>query len=200
MKRLKGGTYQVLGSGGYGCSLLLDETTVGKVNFLAPIWKEWDDTADDTTFLRLQSKIRDLDPNENYFITIRDILYLPFESIQDCYFDWAKRNDRSLKTFPKFFAVYVQSRVKPMTEWTVPDLDHALQGLKLLHSAKIVHNDIHIGNFGMKHSRPVYIDMDSAWYAQDPSIRVLRNGRTTLEKDRTFFYDYELFIRMLEKL
>jgi hypothetical protein len=182
--QIRGG-YTVIASGGYGCTIRIDETTVGKILFSDPIWKEYDENATDDDFMRVQTSIRALDPDETYFITIRDIRYLPYDAVKDCVDNWLarmkdfrrKREEprvRAQKQFPVYIQTAVDSDVHPET-WTFEDFDHALTGLKRLHAHDLTHNDVHKGNFGMHNGHPVYLDMDSAWYARP--LEIVRNRR-----------------------
>ena len=86
---MKGGT--ILGRGAEGCVLALNDTEVAKVLFVTPWWKKRGISNAD--FMRLQSKIRSLDPEEDFFIATKRFVIAPLEtlpiemqtSIQSCW-------------------------------------------------------------------------------------------------------------------
>ena len=173
----KGG--KPIASGGYGCVFELDDPKlVGKINFVEPMWMEHEGMTFER-FMGLQRAIRTIDPNERYFITIREAkpIKVTDEKVQECYTDWAKKategsienyKDKKLSTLN----YYTMTRVQPtnVAAWSELQWQHALTGMNLLHDYNICHNDIHAGNFGLKDGNPVYIDMDGASYAASPSL------------------------------
>lgn len=53
-------------------------------------------------FMCLQSAIRSIDPNERYFITIRDAIDVSVtdNKVQECYTDWARKvTERSIENY-----------------------------------------------------------------------------------------------------
>lgn len=172
----KGG--KSIASGGYGCVFELDtHELVGKINFVEPMWMEHGMTF--KNFMDLQRAVREIDPDERYFITIRDAIEVSVtdDRVKECYKDWAsKATARSIENYIakklSTLTYYTMTRVQPtnVAEWSESQWKHALEGMNLLHRNNICHNDIHPGNFGLKDGDPVYIDMDGASYAAMPSL------------------------------
>lgn len=206
---MKGGN--ILGTGGYGCVFDYDANIVGKINFLDPMWMEDPNIENYETFVRIQEKIHEIDPNENYFIPVRKIVAIPYNhpSIPECLYQWSL--NASEKSFLKVqqkiekkesFEVYLQTKVDIAPEikkWNLKQVRHAYLGLKLLHQNGICHHDISIGNFGFKNNLPVFIDMDGSGPCDDPILRVL-DGKPKLSLANSACEDFEAFRKMLQDL
>jgi hypothetical protein len=201
----KGGV--TIASGGYGCVFEIDANTVGKINFVEPMWMEHDGMTFDK-FMAIQSAIRAIDPDEKYFITIRDatVINVNDDRVKECFANWAtKASPVSIRKFknaaPSTVTYYSMTRVEPtnVRDWSEAQWRHALAGMNLLHKNNICHHDIHAGNFGLKGGMPVYIDMDGAGYAREPSLSINRNGVKDLALYDTIETDTLNFRKMLEK-
>ena len=180
----------VVATGGYGCVFTYMHKNlgdcVGKVNFIEPMWMENEDASPEK-FRAIQNKIFSLDPKENYFITVRDIVKFSstHEDISKCVAlyneKWKGRNIKFKKG--QILDAYIQRRVDsapPISEWTPEQKQHAFNGMQLLHMNNLCHNDISLQNFGFRNGLPVYIDMDGAWEDKKINLSSRRNGRITL--------------------
>jgi len=201
----------ILGIGGYGCVFEFKEEKyegyAGKINLIgSPIWKEDDETRSEAQFLEYQKQILTLDPEEKYFIPIRQIILMNknYPPIQKCikkYIEEHKKRERALPPIPDKISVYLQRKIEmapPVKIWSAEQLNHALHGLTLLHSIGMSHNDVHQGNYGLRRGMPVLIDMDSAWKSNALAIQSFNLGY----KLRTWgssFLDIKAFQRMLER-
>jgi hypothetical protein len=184
-KSLIGG--EILGKGGYGCVIVLDEKTVGKINYgNRPMYTEFGITSVDE-FMSIQTEIFKLDPLENYFITTRKIIEIASNDlrIKDCV-----END---KNPPTKYDVYIQSRVlkpPPVSDWTSNQVQHAIDGLYMLHKNGYVHNDVSFNNFGFHNNMPVYIDMDGGSRSKPVRVRNVR-GKCVVDLNETHAFDFQ---------
>jgi len=196
----------VVATGGYGCVFTYMHKTlgdcVGKVNFIEPMWMENEDASPEK-FRAIQNKIFRLDPKENYFITVRDIVKFSstHQDILKCLKDYNERwEGRNIK-FKKeqILDAYIQRRVDPappISECTPEQKEPALNGMKLLHANNLCHNDIALQNFGFRNGLPVYIDMDGAWEDKELTLSSRRNGRITLSTFGTKYVDVDALKRV----
>jgi hypothetical protein len=206
---LKGGedykNVQILGVGNSACVYSVGDLAF-KVNFITPTWKRDEDLLhkrDSQEFMNLQKKILDMDPFQQYFCPILDIKTMDSEypPIQQCLQKFNERQiimGRPIQT-PSEVEIYIQKKVikaPPLQQWSKEQLEHALQGLFLLHKHDICHTDIHIGNYGLHRNLPVLIDMDSAWYAKPFKVGGHR-GSLTIKTKGTKYEDLKQFKNMV---
>ena len=163
----------IVGVGGYGCVFNVGKTKsgeswVGKMNFNnTSLLNEFG--VDIETFKIIQSKIFKSDPDNKYFITTRKVLQLNRDHalLKECLkLEKGKGSEK--------YDIFLQKRVEsspPIQEWNKRQVQHAIDGLKLLHSIGIVHNDVGEKNFGFLNNLPVYIDMDSASFSKPVRVR-----------------------------
>lgn len=209
----------ILGIGGYGCVFEFLEPKykgyAGKINLAGtPMWKE-DELLDgilrsEAQFLNYQKQILDLDPEEKYFVPIIEIIYMDknYPPIKKCiqkyiekHYESNNKRKREPEPIPEKIAVYIQRKVDvaPSVKfWSKEQLNHALTGLKLLHSIGLAHNDVHEGNYGLKKGMPVLIDMDSAWKSNSLEIKSFQSGYS-LKTWGSSFQDMVAFKRMLDR-
>jgi hypothetical protein len=203
----------ILGLGGYGCVFEFNDPKyagfAGKINIVgSPMWSEGEvgEIRTENQFQIYQKQILSLDPKEKYFIPIREIIYMDknYPPIKRCIEKYReKHSDRRRKPalIPDLIAVYIQTKVDlapPVKFWNYEQLNHALFGLKLLHSIGIAHNDVHAGNYGIKNGMPVLIDMDSAWISNPLIIQKFFWGFSMRSWGSTH-EDIKAFKRMLER-
>jgi len=175
----------IIGTGGYGCVFSVGFKNgieyVGKMNFNNdPIWTEQIGKIPNlnvNTFLQMQKAIFAGDPEEKYYITTREVLQMSGQdiNIQNCNSLKIQKNDRRNIKLLDTYDVYIQRRVDPsppISKWTVSQIQHALDGILLLHSLGFAHNDIGQHNYGFLHGNPVLIDMDSALPKRNPYLRI----------------------------
>jgi hypothetical protein len=180
-KQVSDDDYNVIGYGGYGCVFEIGfENKVGKMNFgNKAMYTEHGTTLGE--FMKIQADIFSIDPSEQYFITTTNVVKMQATDpiISHC----LKIEARSGKPDRKQeYDVFIQTRVSPaldINEWNYEQVNHAINGLNLLHSRGFVHGDVHRNNFGFKNDLPVYIDMDSATHANHPRV----NNRGTFFVD-----------------
>ena len=169
--KIRGG--EVLGRGGYGCVIEIDEKTVGKINYgNFPMYEEFG-IKSLKEFMTIQQTIHSSDPSEKYFITTREVKQMNKNDPR--IFDCVENDNKQVD----FYDVFLQSKVeKPPSvyKWSELQINHAISGLKLLHTTGFVHNDVSKNNFGFKNDMPVYIDMDGASYARPVRTRKLKRG------------------------
>ena len=179
--------YNVIGHGGYGCVFEIgSEEQVGKMNFgNEAMFTEHGITLGE--FMKIQADIFSIDPSEQYFITTTNVVKMQATDprILHCLkIEEDQSKTRSNKPERKQeYDVFIQTRVSPaldINEWNYEQVNHAINGLNLLHSRGFIHGDVQKNNFGFKNGLPVYIDMDSATHANYPRVRSNRG---------TFFLD-----------
>jgi hypothetical protein len=200
-KYITGGS-NIIGVGGYGClfdlGTLGDKTGkefVGKINFNnEPMYTEYGiETLEE--FMNIQNNIYNNDPNEKYFITTRKVLKMKREDelIKHCIsIENEKFKNRRQEKAP-FYDVFVQRKVNkspPIDTWNEIQVQHAINGLKFLHSFGYVHNDVSENNFGFLNNLPVYIDMDGATVLKNVRVRNVR-GRFIVDLNETPEFDFQ---------
>ena len=167
---------------------------VGKMQFFnEPMYLEWG--MSEKEFMSIQHEIHAMDPEEKYFIAVREIVHRKRTDplLADCI-----ALERPRAAVPSIYAIWVQRKIEtspPVNEWTKEQRQHALDGMLLLHSRGIVHNDISVKNFGFRRGLPVYIDMDSASRALPVHIRHLRSGRYGIDLNQTREFDVNQFTK-----
>lgn len=191
--KLRGG--KILGKGGYGCVVALDDSTVGKINFgNFPMYKEFG-IESLQQFMNIQQQIYKADPEEKYFITTRGIIEMQSNDpkIIECIeYD---------KNPPDVYQVFVQTRVSispPLEDWTKDQVQHAIDGLFLLHRHGFVHNDVSKRNFGFKNGMPVYIDMDGASEMKPERVR-FNKGKYFVDLNETSTFDFQQLQKSFSK-
>lgn len=196
---------KILGVGNSACVYSVGDLAF-KVNIITPTWKRDEESSNPRTsqeFFDLQKKIKEKDPEQQYFCPILDIKRMDskYPPIQQCLQKFNQRQisiGRPIKN-PSEVEVYMQRKVSsapPINLWSREQLEHALQGLFLLHNLDICHTDIHIGNYGLHRNLPVLIDMDSAWYAKPLKVGGHR-GSLTIKTKGTKYEDLKQFKNMV---
>ena len=186
LKLLQGG--EIIGKGGYGCVVGLDKKTVAKINYgNQPMYEEFGIESLEQ-FMGIQSSIFKIDPTEKYIITTREILRIPSNDLR------IKECVKYDKNPQEIYDVYIQTRVitpPPIKEWSASQIQHAIDGLYLLHKNGFVHNDVSLNNFGFFNDMPVFIDMDGASVLKPVRIRNSKKKGLTIDLNETSVFDFQ---------
>jgi hypothetical protein len=189
---------KIIGHGGYGCVFDLgkrdNKQFVGKMHFYndEPMYTEYG--YNQKEFMSIQKKILSFDPDEKYFITTTDIIRIDAKDVSECIQTGKEIFKKRGSVFKpeKFYDVFVQKKVKSVTnplKWNLAQVQHAIEGLRLLHANGLVHNDIAKQNFGISNGMPVYIDCDGVSILQKPRVR-FNNKKYFLDLNQTAEKDW----------
>lgn len=168
----------ILGRGGEGCIIQLNETEVAKVLFLEPQWRSRDlshsHAEADAKYMQIQSTLREIDPEEDYFIPTKRLVNAPLQtlpneiqsSIRACWNGFREQQGTRDALMPtSVIPMYIQTKVVPtdVLSFDEEDCVHVWNAVRLLHENGLAHGDIHEKNFARNaKGLPVLIDFDQA--------------------------------------